>query len=69
MVITYKILGLVSMLGTALVLIVEESPLLIRQGQPFKIAIKCQDDDGNDVLEGESKLKELVITCRHSVNK
>ena len=45
--------GFPSRLATKMVIMVEESPMIIRQGQPFKIAIKCQDDEGNDVLEGD----------------
>lgn len=53
--------GFPTRLASKLVLVVEESPLLIRQGQPFKIGVKCVDDDDNEVVEGESKLKELHV--------
>ncbi|KAL8564625.1 hypothetical protein ACOMHN_032181 [Nucella lapillus] len=53
--------GFPTRLATKLIIIVEESPLTIRQGQPFKVIVKCQDDDGNDVLEDQGR--EIQVTA------
>ncbi|XP_076469998.1 uncharacterized protein LOC143300288 [Babylonia areolata] len=53
--------GFPSRLATKLVIAVEESPLIIRQGQPFKIAVTCQDDDGFEVEEDQGR--EIQVTA------
>lgn len=44
--------GFPSHLATRLVLIADESPLMIEKDQTFNIRVQCQDDDGNVIVEG-----------------
>ncbi|PVD20460.1 hypothetical protein C0Q70_18616 [Pomacea canaliculata] len=47
--------GFPSHLATRLVLIADESPLMIEKDQTFNIRVQCQDDDGNVIVEDEGR--------------
>ncbi|KAK7115210.1 hypothetical protein V1264_001128 [Littorina saxatilis] len=57
--------GFPSRLATKLKLIVEESPLVIRQGQPFKIAVKCLDDEDNEVEEDQGREIQVMAGFKY----
>ena len=44
--------GLPIIMATKMRLIVDESPLVIRQNKPFSLRVECQDDDDN-IIPGQ----------------